>query len=281
MKKQLLLISSVILLAGCGQPDEGFLEEPESMDVPTVTQEADEVFDEQEDQEGEGDASSLESILEQTHEVDKESSQGGITWVGLKVAPRDELFASGYELWRFDNETEERVLVEFFPLVACSTVDWELNDKEGINLRYTQTPCVDFAELTDIVYDSQGDERLRVMQDSSRAYQFSFEPKNQAEFEVSLAIEGVCEGEVIDINDLPKVDLKAVKITRISPNPWEKVFELPEMQEVQCDQYDDSIINPAMEVAEYDEESINFVISSQHDARIILNSDGGPEVVFN
>jgi len=280
MKKQLLLIISVIFLAGCGQPDEDFLDENELIDTPTATQENVEIIDDQEDSE---ELLDDVSILQQTHEVDKKLKEGDVTWIGIKVAPRDELFASGYEFWRFDNEGEERVLVDYFPLVACSSVEWDQNESGGINLRHTQTPCVDFAEYTDIAYNAQGEEKLRVMQDTSKPYQFSFEPNNQGEFEVNLVTEGVCEGQVYDLEDstdLPKVTLKGVKLASISPNPWEEVFELPEVQVVQCGQYDDSIINPDMDIVEYSEGKIGFTLPDQKGASILLNTDNGLEVVF-
>ena len=211
--------------------------------------------------------------------VDKELLNGDVKWVGKTTPLVDGGDSSNYELWRIDKSQKELLVGEFYLSNHCYTVDWILK-AGGVELQYSKSPCVDFAELTNIFYDSLGRERFRLYQDSSKAYEFSFQNLEAPEYKATLITEGKCEGQISNsIEDpvMPKVLLKGLKLTSTE---GEEEYLFNKVEEIECRNYDGYIINPAITVEIIDQETIQFTLPNSQKGTISLDSENDPRVVF-
>lgn len=213
-----------------------------------------------------------DSILSETHKIDKKINNDDITWVGIDVKRNDKNGTRNYELWRFDKNKKPLLIDNFWLSTAYSAIKWNPNGKGGLNVRVTISGG-DAATMTDFVYDHEGMEQLRIVRESNKDYYFTFQQKNRAEVEVSSLIEGICKGEALYSSSgymLPEVTLKGVQLTRIAAKSTTEDFLFAEPTKAECEQYDGSLINPSMEILHFDDESIEFSFSDNQKGKIIL-----------
>lgn len=235
-----------------------------------VTQEQQQVIDEQ--------ASSSNSVVNETHKIDKEESIGGVTWAGIKTLQSKQMNAENYELWLVENQ--QRRLIDTFTVSVCDNVTWDINENGGVDLRYMTSPCEAFAVNTDIIYDSKGTEQFRLTHNSS-AGSFTFKSDRQPDYDVSLVFEGTCEGSFsypYEEFSFPKVSLKGIKLTNFRE---ENEFNLSKAVEIECGAgYGDVIINPTIKKPTFDSEKIEFTLPNDQKAVISLKSANYAEVSF-
>lgn len=220
-----------------------------------------------------------DSILKETHKIDKEVDKNGITWLGIKTTPDKGRVAANYELWRVD-EKNEKLLIENFSLSICDGINWNLNEKGGVDLRYMTSPCEAFAVNTNIIYNEQGVEQFRMTHNSS-AGNFTFKQDGKPEYQVSLIMDGACEGSVPQSSaepSIPEVLLKGVKLTTFRDG---KEFALTKPVKISCGTgYGDAIIDPTITKPILGEEKIEFTLPNDQKAIISLKAAGYAEVEF-
>ncbi len=226
-------------------------------------------------------------LLQQTHTIDKQVSNGGILWLGMKtVQSRDQSTshsASNYELWRIDGSNSS--LIENFTISWCDDVTWDLNSGGGIDLLYSRSPCEAIQVQTHIVYDSEAVEQFRIEYNTGGGGQFEFKQFFKPHYTVSLVTEGVCEGVVPQSPAepvVPSVMLKGIKLTTFKgDDEVENIFTLPKLEKVSCGVgYGDSITDPLIKEPIFDEEKIEFVLPNKQTAIISLKSSDYAQVRF-
>ena len=220
-----------------------------------------------------------EVILGELYEIDKKVENNDNIWLSIKTTDRNSFnLSQNYDFWYINNN--KRRLVDSFPIIACGGVDWEINNKGGVDLNYNVSPCEAFIINTKIIYNNEGMEQFMVRHNSS-ADNFTFQQKNNLEYEVSLITEGICEGSnatLTSVELIPKVLFKGIKIKSYLD---EKDFLLDNFEEISCViGYGESINNPVIKDIIFDEEKIEFTLSSNHKAEISLKDDTYAEVEF-
>lgn len=225
------------------------------------------------------DSGVIASESELFHKIDKKISNGGVTWLGISAMPNENDVPVNYELWRVD-ENNKKLLIKNFPLSVCDTISWDLNNKGGIDLLYATSPCEAFVVNTRIVYDARGVEQFRLQHDSS-AGQFKFKQDGKLEYEVSLLVEGVCEGNLMESSAesaLPEVLLEGVRIVSMR---GENETTLAKPAKISCGVgYGGVIINPIVKEPIFDEEKIEFTLPNDRKAIISLKPDNYTAVEF-
>ncbi|MDO8505221.1 MAG: hypothetical protein Q7S48_01410 [bacterium] len=220
-----------------------------------------------------------DDILEETHKIDKAVDKNGITWLGIKATPDKGQVAVNYELWHVD-EKNEKLLIENFPLSICDDISWGLNEKSGVDLLYMTSPCEAFVVNTNIIYNEQGVEQFRMVHNSS-AGNFTFKHNGKRKYQVSLIVDGACEGSIPQSPaepSVPKVLLKGVKLTTSRD---ENEFTLAKPAKISCGTgYGDTIIDPTISKPILGEEKIEFTLPNDQKAIISLKATSYAEVEF-
>ena len=188
------------------------------------------------------------------------------------------MYAENYELWLM--EDQQRRLIDTFTVSMCDKITWEINENGGVDLYYMTSPCEAFTVNTYIIYDSQGVEQFRLTHNSS-AGSFTFKSNGRPEYDVSMIVEGTCEGSVsypYEEFSFPRVVLKGVKLTSFRE---EKEFNLSEADEIECGVgYGGVIIDPTIETPTFDGEKIEFILPNDQKAIISLKPTNYAEVEF-
>lgn len=221
------------------------------------------------------------SILSQTHKVDHISRQGDITWAGIKTTPSNDLLS--YELWLFNKD--KKYLVDHFTHNQCGSVDWTVSDNNNVKVQFIESPCVDLAKTTYIIYQTDRKIIAKTEQESHHNYKFNFRNRYTSNYEIETTVNGVCEG-FQDHKDhpstAPEIEMTGVKITNTF-NEEEFVYELPEPIQTRCNvvHSDRFIVNPALEIISVNEKDIEFKFLDNYTAIIPLDYKIEPTVIFN
>ena len=216
--------------------------------------------------------SSVDSILLETHKIDKKINNGDITWVGIDVKGNDKNDARNYELWRLDETNKPLLIDNFWLSTPYSTIEWDPNENGGLNVR-TTIAGGDAATMADIVYDNKGMEQLRIERESNKDFRFTFQQKQRGSVEVISLIEGTCKGVALYSEGeyiLPEVTLKGVKLEFPFVKNAIQDFTFTESTKIKCEQYDGLLIDPGMKILKFDDESIEFSFSNDQKGKIIL-----------
>lgn len=221
------------------------------------------------------------TILSNTHKIDKEISNNGITWVGIKTTQSNEMVAANYEFWRISGNNEKFLIDNFSVYIGqCDNISWNVNKDGGIDLVYMTSPCEAFDIKTNINYDPQGVEQFRISHNSS-AGNFTFKQYGRPEYEVSLDVNGTCEGFVTlspENFSMPEVLLRGVKLTTFQEK---KEFPLIKPEKIACQAgYSDTIIGPIINNPTFNGEKIEFTLPNEQKAIISLEPANYGKVEF-
>ena len=214
----------------------------------------------------------MDSILSDTHKIDKKLNSGNVTWMGIDVKRNDQNDTRNYELWRIYQNEEPLMIENFWLSTPYSDIQWNLNEKGGLNVK-TSIGGGDAATMTDIVYDYEGIEQFKIIRESRKDYYFTFQQNNRAEFELSALIEGVCSEEALFESGeyiLPEVTLQGVQLKRLAANRTVEDFLFADPTKVQCEQNDGLLVNPNLEILNFDDGSIEFSFSNGQKGKILL-----------
>jgi hypothetical protein len=221
------------------------------------------------------------SILDRTHRIDKKVTNGGITWTGMYVqqsnaaAEQDE--SRYYELWREEKRSGSVLLVENFPINFFSSVSWEANAQNGVNLTFYSGGS-EGGVSTHIIYDHMGIGQIRVVDQTAGSSLIFNTDKNADAYVVSPLIKGLCKGDRQDYNTMPEVTLKGVRIKKGSS---EKSFVLARPLQVVCGIFaDGTITDPTIAVSQFDDKGIEFSIANSQIGNLLFSKSGFPEVKF-
>lgn len=213
--------------------------------------------------------------------VEKEMVFDGVAWTGISVGKEialvnEDMFSEySYELWKKD-EKGVSLLVENFPMNFLNKIDWEIKDNV-IAVSY-YVGGIEGGLDSDIVYDDQGSELLRVEGEVPKNYEFSFiQNETDDPYQVTLITEESCGAmESVSVDEAPEVMVAGVRIAHAGV---EEEFLLDDPIEVQCEFYD-GWIDPLMERGELSEEGIKFILPNGQAGVINLNAEGVSGVEF-
>lgn len=215
------------------------------------------------------------SILDRTHKIDKKITNDGITWVGINVQQNDitgklEPWDDGnfYELWHVDRDGN-MLLLENFPMNFASTVAFEVNKKRGVDVSY-YTGGPEGGTTTDFFYDYEGIEKLRIEDETSQHYMFTFK---QGMYGYTYTVSTLIAKECLQRDD--EVTLKGLKMS--INGGLEKEYLLAKPEKVKCTtSTNGDPINPELKERQFDDESIKFMLPNDQKVSIsLLEIDDG------
>lgn len=195
------------------------------------------------------------SVFEDTHNVEKIVEIGDAEWAEI-VTPGD---SSSYEMWISQNGAEP-TMVGTFEQSNFSTLEWEENEEGGINLTYWNGGP-EGGTSTIVVYDKDGSELVRTMQDLPwQSYEFILKTPKHEGYMVAYLTEGECSEDNLE------VDLLGLSI---SSGASTYNFMLPEkIANAECKSMDGNFVNPPLEITEVGGHSLDIKLANGQNARV-------------
>ena len=218
----------------------------------------------------------------------KEITQDGITWKGT-IIPSTENNDFTYELWRIEKKENGQAISE--KLVGsyligqfwdCYRLTWNINANGDIGVYHMTSGCEGGAFYHDIQYDSQGNEKNRIVYDNHQDTNLVYIDQLHT-YTIEPLTNPICEGPISqdEINPIvPTTTLLGITVS--TKNEDKQTYYLSESEEVLCDLRipygGDKIHPPRIEYPQYDEHNtISFILKNN---REVFFSQTTKEVTF-